>query len=73
MIDPEPGSKWRHKARLSIYEVITVHCSMQCSAAPEFEKMFEDDNWVVYQSVISRFYFVRPLAEFMDGRFERIE
>ena len=65
--------RWRHKKRGTIYEVLTNGASLQCSAAPEFEKLFEDNAWTVYRSVETDTIYIRPTAEFLDGRFERIE
>lgn len=65
-------TNWRHKRRGMIYEVVTEHCSLQCSAAREFERMFDDDSWTVYRNVATGMIYVRPTKEFMDGRFELI-
>lgn len=70
---PEVGTRWRHKKLGTEYEIITETASMQCSAAPGFECQFEDDHWTVYRSVRTGAMWVRPTAEFMDGRFEKIE
>ena len=64
---------WRHKVRGSVYEILIDDASLQCSAAPAFEEMFEDDNWIVYRNVDTGAFSVRPTAEFHDGRFEKIE
>jgi hypothetical protein len=61
---------WRHRKRGTTYEVLTEGASLQCSAAPEFESAFEDDCWTVYRSLQTGTYYVRPTAEFQDGRFE---
>jgi hypothetical protein len=63
---------WRHKKRGTVYEVLTDSASLQCSAAEEFERMFEDDSWTVYRDVSTRHIWVRPTKEFLDGRFERV-
>lgn len=63
---------WRHKKRGTEYEIITDCASLQCSAAPEFEATFEDDNWTVYRNVATGAIYVRPTKEFLDGRFEQI-
>lgn len=44
LIDPAPGSRWRHKQRGHVYEVITGCAALQCSAAPEFERMFDENT-----------------------------
>ena len=64
--------KWRHKKRGTVYEVITDSASLQCSAAEEFEIMFDDDTWTVYRNVETGHIWVRPTEEFLDGRFDRI-
>ena len=65
-------SYWRHKKRGTVYEVLTDVASLQCSAAEEFERMFEDDNWTVYRNVETGHIWVRPTEEFLDGRFEQV-
>lgn len=65
--------RWRHKKRGTVYEILTDNASLQCSAAPEFESMFDDDHFTVYQNVATGAIYVRPTEEFQDGRFERIE
>lgn len=67
------GERWRHKKRGTIYEIVTDTASLQCSAAPEFEAMFDDDHWTIYRSELTGAMYVRPTPEFMDGRFERVE
>jgi hypothetical protein len=64
------SERWRHKKRGTVYEVITDVASLQCSAAPDFEAAFEDDNWTVYRNVDTGAIYVRPTEEFLDGRFE---
>jgi len=66
-------ARWRHKKRGTTYEVITDSASLQCSAAPEFEKMFDDDVFTVYRSEQTGAVYVRPTEEFLDGRFEKLE
>jgi hypothetical protein len=70
--DIEAGQLWRHKKRGTTYQVVSAHAALQCSAAPEFEAMFDDDYFVVYRSVATGTFYVRPAPEFADGRFERI-
>lgn len=64
--------KWRHKIRGHVYEVLTDNASIQCSAMPDFEAMFENANWTVYRNVATGHVWVRPTEEFLDGRFEQI-
>jgi hypothetical protein len=66
---PKVGSIWRHTQRAIDYEVVSNRCNLQCATAPEFETMFEDDYFVVYKSVRTGSLNVRPVPEFMDGRF----
>lgn len=63
---------WRHKKKGLVYEVIDDSASMQCSAAREFERMFEDDSWTIYRSTRTGAVYVRPTPEFLDGRFEKV-
>lgn len=65
--------RYRHKKRGTVYEVLTEYASLQCSAAPEFEEMFDDENWTVYKNVETGAVWVRLTMEFMDGRFEKLE
>lgn len=69
--DAPPGSHWQHKKCGYLYEVITDCASLQCSAAPHFESMFDDDNWTVYRNIKTGTIWIRPTPEFLDGRFER--
>jgi hypothetical protein len=69
----EVGQKWRHKTRGSVYEVLDTNAAIQCSAAPEFESMFEDDAWIAYRDVRGGSIVSRPAPEFLDGRFEIVE
>ena len=73
MIDIETGQKWRHKKRGTVYEIVSTSASIQCATAPEFEKMFEEEWWVVYRNTTTNAIWVRLFEEFMDGRFERVE
>lgn len=65
-------TRWRHKKRGTVYEIITTMASFQCAAAPEIEANFEDDVFTVYKNVETGAIWVRPTEEFMDGRFERV-
>jgi hypothetical protein len=67
-----PGEQWRHKKRGTVYEIITDTASIQCSAAPDFEERFTDENWTVYRNISTGAIWVRPTGEFLDGRFERV-
>ena len=50
--------RYRHKKRGTVYEIITDEASLQCSAAEDFEKMFEYDNWTVYRNVETGYIWV---------------
>lgn len=67
------GSRWRHKKRGTTYEVVSDAASLPCSAAPEFESLFDDDYFVVYRSEETGAFYLRPAPEFLDGRFERLD
>lgn len=60
------------KARGSTYLVIYDQATLQCSSALQLEQQFEDDHWIVYQSDVTGLVYMRPRAEFLDGRFERL-
>ena len=62
--------RYRHKKRGTVYEIISDCASLQCSAAPEFEEMFQEDDFTVYRNVDTGAIYVRPTPEFNDGRFE---
>lgn len=70
--DIEAGQRWRHKKRGTVYVIVTARANLQCSAAPEFEQMFDDNHFVVYRSETTGAHFVRPEPEFSDGRFELV-
>lgn len=66
-------TRWRHKKRGTVYEIVTSLASLQCSCAPGVEADFEDDTFTVYRNVKTGAFYVRPTEEFMDGRFERVD
>lgn len=63
---------WRHKKRGTVYEIIASDAALQCSGVPEFEEMFDGDDWTVYRNVKTGAVYVRPTFEFTDGRFEKV-
>lgn len=65
--------RYRHKKRGTEYRILTDSASLQCAAAPEFEKLFDEDCFTVYQNVATGAIYVRPTPEFFDGRFEEIK
>jgi hypothetical protein len=76
LVEREPenlvGTKWRHKRRGMVYEVLFDRAFIQCSAAPEVEERFDGDSWIIYQNVNTKAVYFRPREEFADGRFERL-
>jgi hypothetical protein len=66
-------SRWRHKNRGTVYEIITTTALMQCATRADIEQMFEKDMFTVYKSIETGQIWLRPTAEFMDGRFEQID
>ncbi len=64
---------WRHKKRGTVYEILSDKASLQCSAASDFEEMFEGHDWTVYRNIKTGAIWVRPTEEFMDGRFEHVD
>ncbi len=72
MNNEEVNGRYRHKSGM-VYVVITDCASLQCSATPEFEAMFDGHDWTVYRNVKTGAIWVRPTKEFKDGRFEKIE
>lgn len=64
------GTKWRHKKRGSEYTIIAI-AQGQCSS--ESIGMYlgiENEEFVVYQN--NHGTWVRPIDEFLDGRFEEV-
>lgn len=59
------GRIYRHKKRGSLYRVLEI-ATMQCSV-PDL-----DDNLAVVYEDMDGGVWVRPLAEFQDGRFEPV-
>jgi hypothetical protein len=65
-------TRWRHKKRRSVYEIITDSASLQCATFPDVERSFADESWTVYRNVATGAVYVRPTEEFQDGRFEQV-
>jgi hypothetical protein len=65
------GQKWRHKKRGGLYTIVSDNAGLQCASAPELEEAFEDCALAVYQHELGGYY-VRPVDEFLDGRFELV-
>jgi hypothetical protein len=63
-------TRWRHKKRGSVYEIIDQYAALQCSSAPEFEAAFAGQSWTIYRNIKTGVVYVRPTREFFDGRFE---
>jgi hypothetical protein len=70
-VELRAGQKWRHKRRGGVYTIVNDNAGLECSSAPDLEEAFSDQAMVVYQHELGGFY-VRPIAEFLDGRFELI-
>lgn len=69
--DLNVGDVVRHKKRGSTYEVVSTTARIQLSSQPLIEGVFADTEFVIYSSTLdASAYFVRPLEEFCDGRFE---
>lgn len=70
MIEQAPiGSRWRHKVRGTAYSVIH-HAVMQTN---NFGLLLDGQAIVVYEAEHDHSVWVRPAAEFLDGRFERVQ
>ena len=63
---------WRHKKRGTVYEIISTTAALQCATAQEVEDQFAGQAWTVYRNIQTKAVYVRPSAEFQDGRFEPI-
>jgi hypothetical protein len=59
-------TKWRHKKRGTVYEEIG-RGQFQCTGSA-----LDDELVVIYRGDDGKLW-VRPIAEFEDGRFERVE
>lgn len=59
--------RWRHKKRRSLYKVLTFDGKVQCS-----EPIREGDQVTIYLGDDGQ-HWVRPVYEFTDGRFERLD
>ena len=57
---PAPGSRWRHVKTGGGYEVLWGQALIEASRTPA----------VVYRAEVGGQVWVRPLAEFTDGRFQ---
>lgn len=66
------GTKWRHKKRGSVVEVLHDGAHLQCAGTPDLETKFSDEGFVVYHHCEDRSVWIRPRTEFLDGRFEKI-
>ena len=65
--EPKRGSYWRHCARGTVYRVVCVAQGQGAS--------IEGGRLVVYRNDVLRpgaAVWARPVAEFMDGRFEAV-
>lgn len=67
------GQHWRHKKTGGLYEIVHERADIQCSTAPEFEAMFEDEVWVAYKPITGHSLYFRLYSEFTDGRFALVK
>lgn len=56
---------WRHKKRGTLYRVLIDDVTMQTKVM-----VLDDEPAVVYRDLETYRVYVRPTAEFYDGRFE---
>lgn len=62
----KPGDHYRHKKRGTTY-IVTCIAPFQCE-----NEEFDDAPVVIYRDLKSGNVWVRPLKEFVDGRFEKL-
>jgi NAD(P)H-dependent FMN reductase len=77
MSEIEPGQKWRHKKRGSVYEIVAIDGSIQVASldgdvAEMIAAMLEEQDWIVYRPVDGYKLHFRMSGEFLDGRFEQV-
>jgi hypothetical protein len=65
---PSLGSIWQHCRRGTRYTVLHIG-TLQTSEEPGLD----DELCVIYQNISHYAVWVRPLTEFMDGRFIEID
>lgn len=64
----EPPTRWRHRQRGTVYEIVgTVR--VQC---PPDAPMQDDEEPLLYRDANSGYWGARREAEFHDGRFEKV-
>lgn len=63
-----PGSWWKHKKRGTDYEVFNIAMFQDAAGSGEHDMALV----VIYWSFARKSWCVRPVTEFLDGRFERI-
>lgn len=67
------GTRWIHKKRGTVYEIVTDNAAIQCSTEPFIEQRYGEEKWTVYRNVETEMMYVRLTNEFLDGRFEKID
>lgn len=75
------GTRWRHKKRGSVYEIVDDDASIQVSLmvgehtggiSASAAEWLEEEIWFAYRPVNGHKLFFRMREEFLDGRFERV-
>ena len=68
------GTKWRHKTRGTVYEIVDDDASIQINSTgdDELEAVLEDEAWFAYRPVDGHKLYFRMGNEFLDGRFEQV-
>lgn len=73
-MDSLNGTKWRHKKRGSVYEIVDDDASIQINTTgdDEIEAVLEDAIWFAYRPVNGHKLYFRQRDEFLDGRFVQV-
>jgi len=68
----ERGRRFRHWTRGSEYQLECADARVQFSGNRKIEQALTDVPLAVYRDVLTSRWFVRPTAEFLDGRFVEV-